>query len=37
MGKRMRGDAANAVAPRAEVKSFWYLSMIVCYHLYDEA
>ena len=23
-GKRMRDDAANAVAPRAEVKSFWY-------------
>ena len=23
-GKRMRDDAANAVAARAEVKSFWY-------------
>ena len=23
-GKRMRGDAVNAVTPRAEVKSFWY-------------
>ena len=23
-GKRMRGDAVNAVATRAEVKSFWY-------------
>ena len=23
-GKRMRGDAVNAVTPRPEVKSFWY-------------